>query len=149
LEEFQTTIHLRGCMGWIYSSRDIWALRAIFIVQYRELEQACSWFHYHTHQRFCYVHFTCENDGKFLFLLHPFFYLLFFKIYLTNNIFFLASYGSWMRAKLDETFCGNARVDHKKRCSNSSIVEFSTLWYVSFQFVFCKLFFFEFADFFF
>jgi len=57
------------------------------MVRYGEPTPACSRFNYYAYRQLCSIRFAYEADGK-IFLLLPFFYLLFF-INLFDNIFIL------------------------------------------------------------
>jgi len=113
LEEFQTTIYLKGYMGRLHSTHDIRAFHSRITVRYGESTSACSRFCYHAYQRLCSICFACEADGKIFFI----------NIFNWQHFYF-SGYDSWTGAKPDGIFCWNA------------CVELITLWYVSFQLFF-------------
>jgi len=72
-EGFQTLVHIKGCLGGIYSVHNVQAFHVIVTIWCGELELADSRFHYHIHRQIHFVCFTCKTDGKLLFLIYPFF----------------------------------------------------------------------------
>jgi hypothetical protein len=67
VEGFQTSTHLRGYLGCLYPTRDVWAFIVAVAIRCREPNQGDSWFHYHAHHRIHSVSFACKIDGKILF----------------------------------------------------------------------------------
>jgi len=113
---FQTAIYLEGYMDGIHSKNEVCMLHATITVRFRELALACSWLHYHAHKQLHSICFTWKANGKIFFLLHPFFICYFFINIFNWQYFYVASYGSWTRAKPDGIFVEtNVRSDDRQK----------------------------------
>jgi hypothetical protein len=89
LEGFQTSVHLRGQMGGMYSARDIRSFHSTITLQCREPKPACSQFRYHTQRRLHTFVSHAKQMVRFFFNYILFFICYFLQIYLTNNNFLL------------------------------------------------------------
>lgn len=129
LEGFQTSIHLEGCIGGIYSTSDVRAFGATVIIWYGELEPTYSRFHYHAHWQIHFVCFACEADDYSFFITSIFRICCFIWIFLTNTSFLLQATILGHKLRLMEPFVEMHmwNADRRKGCIRSWIIELSIL----------------------